>query len=125
MAIPADPPVASDRPESFLVGRGREQSLLRDAVDRAVAGQGSLVLISGEAGIGKTALVVDTARVAEARGAVVLTGPCFDLTETPPYCPWIEMFRLDRPTNEQLHLQLSPFQADADRITKQSEADFV
>jgi predicted ATP-dependent serine protease len=37
-----------------LVGRDREQATLRAALDEALAGRGALVLIGGEAGIGKT-----------------------------------------------------------------------
>src|ERR671916_518380 len=55
-------------------------------------GSGSGVLIGGEAGIGKTALAEAVVRDAEARGALVLVGRCYDLTETPPYGPWIEAF---------------------------------
>ena len=51
---------ASSAPElpaaSPLVGRERELATLRDALANALAGRGSLVLIGGEAGLGKTAL---------------------------------------------------------------------
>jgi DNA-binding CsgD family transcriptional regulator len=74
-----------------LVGREREMALLRGALDQAVAGHGSLVLISGEAGIGKTALVQAFVVEATGHGALVLSGHCFDLTATPPYGPWLEI----------------------------------
>jgi DNA-binding CsgD family transcriptional regulator len=57
-----------------------------------VAGRGSLVLVGGGAGIGKTALAEALCREATEKGALVLVGRCFDLTETPPYGPWIELF---------------------------------
>ena len=40
----------------MLIGRDRERAQLRQAVERAGEGQGSLVLLAGEAGVGKTAL---------------------------------------------------------------------
>ncbi len=75
-----------------LVGRTREQTLLRGYLAAAQASRGGLVLIGGEAGIGKTALAGALGREAAAGGALVLTGRCYDLTETPPYGPWIEIF---------------------------------
>src|SRR5437879_520353 len=75
-----------------LVGRERERAILRAHLDAALAGRGGLVLLSGEAGIGKTALTEDLCREAAARGAFTLTGHCYDLTETPPYGLWREMF---------------------------------
>ena len=74
-----------------LVGREREQALLRHVLHEMLDGHGSLVLVSGEAGIGKTTLVEWLAREAEAQGCLVLSGGCYDLTTTPPYGPWIEM----------------------------------
>ena len=73
-----------------LVGREREQGMLRDALAAALAGRGSLVLIGGEAGIGKTALAEATLHEAAEAGALVLVGRCYDLAETPPYGPWAE-----------------------------------
>jgi DNA-binding CsgD family transcriptional regulator len=86
--LPPQPP--SRLREPVLVGREREQAILREALDAMLGGHGSLVLVSGEAGIGKTTLVEWLAREAEAEGCLVLSGGCYDLTATPPYGPWIE-----------------------------------
>jgi DNA-binding CsgD family transcriptional regulator len=79
-------------PPPPLVGREREQGVLRDYLAAALAGHGGLVLIGGEAGIGKTALAESLGDTASAHGALVLVGCCYDLSETPPYGPWVELF---------------------------------
>jgi DNA-binding CsgD family transcriptional regulator len=80
-------------PESAtpLVGRATERSALRFHLAAATAGRGRLVLIGGEAGIGKTALVRDLERDAVSRGLLALTGHCYDLSTTPPYGPWRDL----------------------------------
>lgn len=75
-----------------LVGRQREQARLHGLLDQTLDGRGSLVLVSGEAGIGKTTLVRYLTQQAEERDAFVLSGGCYDLTTTPPYGPWSEIF---------------------------------
>ncbi len=75
---------------SPLVGRERETVVLRSALEGALAGHGALVLIGGEAGIGKTALAEALLPQARAQGTLVLIGQCYDLAETPPYGPWAE-----------------------------------
>ena len=84
-----------------LVGRERERQVLRDALDRTLDGQGLLVLLSGEAGIGKTMLVDDLIRRAVDMGALVLSGGCYALTTTPPYGPWVEAIGSYRPSGAQ------------------------
>ena len=84
----------------LLAGRERELGLLREQLAAALAGHGSLVLIGGEAGIGKTALAESALPGgARTRGALVLVGRCYDLTETPPYGPWLELFARYRPSD--------------------------
>ena len=73
-----------------LAGRDRELTTLRTALAAAMTGHGSLVLIGGEAGIGKTALAEALLAEAYEQGVLVLVGRCYDLTETPPYGPWAE-----------------------------------
>ncbi|MDP9372585.1 MAG: AAA family ATPase, partial [Chloroflexota bacterium] len=77
-------------PAPPLVGRDRELATLREHLAATLAGWGSLVLIGGEAGIGKTALAEALCAEARERGATVLVGRCYDLAETPPYGPWAE-----------------------------------
>ncbi len=84
--------VHSRRSASVLVGRTLEQVLLREELAAILGGRGRLVLLDGEAGIGKTALARDLAAAAVARGVRVSEGACFDLTNTPPYGPWRELF---------------------------------
>lgn len=75
----------------ILVGRDRELAVLNECLKTTQGGRGSLVLIGGEAGIGKTALADRLARVATDSRLTVLTGHCYDRTETPPYGPWIQI----------------------------------
>jgi DNA-binding CsgD family transcriptional regulator len=76
-----------------LVGRDRELALLHDRLSAAQGGRGSLVLIAGEAGIGKTALADRLAHAAAEARLTVLAGHCYDRVETPPYGPWREVAR--------------------------------
>ncbi|HEY7909835.1 MAG TPA: AAA family ATPase, partial [Thermomicrobiales bacterium] len=85
-----------------LAGRERELALLREKLTAAKEGKGGLVLIGGEAGIGKTTLAEAALHDAARAGCVVLEGHCFDLAETPPYGPWIDLFARYQP------LPLSP-----------------
>ena len=91
----ADPSIGSNlfaaRPGPNLVGRDRERDLLHHELAAAGAGSGRLVLLGGEAGIGKTSLARDLVRVAREREIRILAGYCYDLTNTPPYGPWIDL----------------------------------
>jgi DNA-binding CsgD family transcriptional regulator len=55
-------------------------------------GRGQLVLLGGEAGVGKTTIAEALCREAADRGALALAGHCYDLTDTPPYGPWTDAF---------------------------------
>ena len=68
-------PVPIPRTLSVLVGRQRETSALEEALENLVTqGQGGLVLITGEAGIGKTRLAAGLRSYALARGCQWLEG---------------------------------------------------
>src|SRR5215218_3412968 len=83
-----EPPLST----SLLVGRSLEQAHLFGLLEDALAGRGRLILLGGEAGIGKTTLARHLIGEAEVRGARILTGHCYDRTNAPPYGPWLELF---------------------------------
>ncbi len=73
-----------------LVGRSREQSLLAESLELAVAGAPSAVVVRGEAGIGKTRLVSSAREYAEEQGFAVLWGTCVRFeAATVPFAPLI------------------------------------
>lgn len=84
--------VARRRARPF-VGRARELDELGLALAGAGAGHGSLLLISGEPGIGKSRLMEEVAARAEELGWRVLTGRCWEGGGAPAYWPWIQVVR--------------------------------
>ncbi|HET9740810.1 MAG TPA: AAA family ATPase [Solirubrobacteraceae bacterium] len=101
-ARPADPremvispwpgPLGAALDRHGLVGRSAELGVLADSWRDAVAGSRRLVLLAGDAGIGKTRLAAEMARRAREDGAVVLYGR-FDEDALAPYQPVVEMVR--------------------------------
>ena len=79
---------ASDAP---LVGRTAELAALDEALHAAADGSPGVVLIAGEAGIGKSRLAAEAASRALADGWQVLSGGCLDLAEgSVPYLPLVD-----------------------------------
>lgn len=76
-----------------LIGRQQPLAHLDDALRAASAGRGSLVLVSGEPGIGKTRLAEEAAAAAESRGIASFWGRSYELDGRPPYWPWVQMLR--------------------------------
>ena len=85
-SVPAGP--AGTRP---LYGRAAELRTLMAAWTAARAGQGRVVLITGEAGIGKTRLVAELARRAENAGAGTAVGAGVDVGGAAPLATWQEL----------------------------------
>ena len=77
--------MAGDR----LIGRDRELARLAEQLDRAVAGEGGIVLLAGEAGVGKTRL---SEELAEAAAMPVLRGAASH-DSTPAYGPVVAALR--------------------------------
>src|SRR4051812_31294625 len=77
-----------------FVGRAAELAVLEGALAEAAGGEPSMVLIGGEAGVGKTRLVAELAVRAREPGALVATGACIELTAgTAPYLAATEVLR--------------------------------
>ncbi|MFI2350482.1 ATP-binding protein [Streptomyces sp. NPDC019443] len=76
-----------------LIGRDHPAGVLRAEIGRATESHGGLMLVTGEAGIGKTSLVTDAADEARRRGALVLSGSCWDSESAPGYWPWVQVVR--------------------------------
>lgn len=86
-----EPTVAQDRGplvEERLVGREREEEALIDLLERVQAGRGHVLLLMGEAGVGKSALVRFLQRRADERGWRAHVGACRSYGQHTSYLPW-------------------------------------
>ncbi|HEY2917103.1 MAG TPA: AAA family ATPase [Candidatus Limnocylindrales bacterium] len=77
-----------------FVGRRHQLELVREALDRAVSGRATFVVVAGDAGVGKTRFVDEVTRGAEATGWRTLVGGCVQMgDDTLPYAPIVEALR--------------------------------
>jgi DNA-binding CsgD family transcriptional regulator len=76
-----------------LLGREPEQRELDDALALALAGIPQVVVVAGDAGMGKTTLVADLARRAEERGCAVAIGHGLDIEADISFAPVVEAVR--------------------------------
>ena len=97
-AGPVDAAFAAATPSSqqvlspIVIGRDRELASLEDHLVEAAAGRGRAVLISGEAGLGKSALLRRFVERTRARGTRVLMGECTEIEARRPFGPFIDAF---------------------------------
>ena len=71
-----------------LIGRDEQQRFLIEAVESVRAGAGQVVVVSGEAGIGKSRLVAEARLEADRRQITVLVTQCFEQDASIPYAPF-------------------------------------
>ncbi|GHD72041.1 LuxR family transcriptional regulator [Streptomyces mirabilis] len=75
-----------------FIGRDDELARLTGVLDRARAGTPRAVVLSGDAGVGKTRVLTEAAAHATRTGMTVLTGHCVDLGDVGlPYLPFTEI----------------------------------
>jgi len=117
--IPSPRPIAAK--EIPLIDRLEEMSVLKEAVYGAVHGEGGLVFLHGEAGIGKTRLTRELGAYARSRGVRVLYGRCpalFRMDGVPPYVLWKEVIKdyLGECTPEQLYRVIGFYPAEVAKL---------
>ena len=99
-AVPLPSPLAPPTLRSgellcpILVGRERELEVVDAALVDAVAGHGAVLLVSGEAGVGKSALLRELERRAHEASFVLLPGATLESDAGLPYAPFISAIRL-------------------------------
>src|SRR5438105_4627958 len=76
-----------------FVGRHRELAALLRQLDEAERGRCSMVLLSGEPGIGKTRIAEELCASAHGRGVLVSWGHCFEGEGAPAFWPWVQILR--------------------------------
>jgi len=74
-----------------FVGREAERADLRRLLDQSIRGQGALVMIGGEPGVGKTRLAEEVLLEARQRGFLAWSGRCYEMEGAPPYIPFVEI----------------------------------
>jgi DNA-binding SARP family transcriptional activator/tetratricopeptide (TPR) repeat protein len=98
-----------------LVGRARELGLLQDLWRTAAAGHPGLTLVRGGAGVGKTRLVAEVAKMARLQGAVVASTQCFGTSGRLALAPVADWLR--NPAVQSATAALDPaWRAEVDRL---------
>jgi DNA-binding CsgD family transcriptional regulator len=105
--------------QARFVGRADELQQLKVAFEEAAGGQGSLIMLVGEPGIGKTALCQEFARYVGTRDGLSLLGHCYpEGSATLPYQPFVEAFEsyARERDAETLRRELGPGASEVARI---------
>jgi tetratricopeptide (TPR) repeat protein len=74
-----------------FVGREIERGLIRAVIDHAVEGRGSLIMIGGGPGVGKSRLAMEMGEYASRVGFRILVGHCYERDEPFPFLPFVEI----------------------------------
>ena len=74
-----------------FVGRESERGTIRAAIDRASIGHGSVVMLEGGLGVGKTRLAMEMAEYASCGGFRCVVGHCYEREERHPFLPFTEI----------------------------------
>jgi len=112
------------RSESDFVGRGPILGQLHAALADAEKARGRIVLLAGEAGIGKTRTAEELAESARSRGVPVHAAWCREDKGAPPYWPWVQILRglIDGRSADALRSELGDGAARITRIVPEIRA---
>jgi len=89
-------------PSGLMVGRRDQMTTLQHALEQALDHGGRIVVVAGEAGIGKTRLIQEFTADAAARGLRILTAWCHETEQPLPFRPWIDALRGTGPALESM-----------------------
>jgi predicted ATPase/class 3 adenylate cyclase/tRNA A-37 threonylcarbamoyl transferase component Bud32 len=103
-------------PSPRLYGRALEMALLERAFDRVKAGAVEIVRVSGEPGVGKTALVLELRERITPLGGALAAGKCDQLDRSAPFSVLAQAFR------QRARMVLSQSDAEVQRVTKRVRA---
>ncbi|GAA4258518.1 BTAD domain-containing putative transcriptional regulator [Dactylosporangium darangshiense] len=85
-------PAAPDAAEP-LVGRGGDVRRIAERIALTRGGAGGVLLVAGEAGLGKSRLAERATQVAAEHGLVVAWSRCAEASATPAFWPWAQVLR--------------------------------
>lgn len=104
-----------------VIGRVSQLSELEDALLEALRGQGGVLLLSGDAGMGKSRLAAELSERGEKLGATVLFGGCSEAELALPYLPFLEAIgnHLSRADVAALRERLGPAAAELAQLFPQ------
>jgi len=77
-----------------FVGRDKEMAVLKEAFDKAKAGSGQIVGLVGEAGVGKSRLLLELRRTLPEGDCTFLEGRCLHYGGSMPYLPFLDILRV-------------------------------
>jgi DNA-binding SARP family transcriptional activator len=103
--------------ETELIGRATEMGELQTALGRATGGAGRVVVVLGDAGIGKSRLVIELAADATRSGVTVLFGRSYESEQILPFGPWVDALRAGHVADDLALLErLGPLRSELARL---------
>jgi hypothetical protein len=98
------------------LGRSREIAELESGLDELASRRGSLYVVTGEPGIGKTRLADELARTARARGVCVHWGRAWEAGGAPAYWPFLQVLRSISRDGDPLAAVVAPAHSPIERF---------
>jgi len=113
-----------------LVGRDDEMAQMERVLASVLAGEGQVLRLEGDAGIGKSHLAAEFVERALDRGLQIASGACHSTSRATTYAPWRQVFRTlfglaDEPTSESAEEVTSRQKAQVKAIVANMNSDWL
>jgi DNA-binding CsgD family transcriptional regulator len=108
-----------------LIGRQAERAVLDQLLHQASCGSGGIVVVEGEAGIGKTRLVAELVGQARRAGVAVLAGAADEVEGERPFGPFVDALGLDARSTDPERAELAGLIAGDDKDAPSARAGDV